>query len=64
MPTEQKQNQATPPSEPKVQPWRAHWPPSTPVTVGEQHGFQKGEKIELEGTASGAHLTSLEKDDK
>jgi hypothetical protein len=64
MPTEQKQNQPAPPIAPKTQPWRAHWPPKTPVTVGEQHGFQKGETIQLEGTASGAHLKSLENKDK
>ena len=64
MPAEQKQNEPAPATEPKIQPWRAHWPPRTPVTIGEKHGFQKGEIIQLEGTASGAHLTSLEKEDK
>lgn len=68
MPSEQDQSenhsQSVPPAEPKIQPWRAHWPPQTPVTVGEKHGFQKGETIQLEGTASGARLMSLEKEDK
>ncbi|KAF2133132.1 hypothetical protein P153DRAFT_363354 [Dothidotthia symphoricarpi CBS 119687] len=62
MPTEQKQDQTAPST--KTQPWRVHWPPKTPVTVGEKHGFGEGETIQLEGTASGAHLTSLEKEQK
>jgi hypothetical protein len=64
MPTEQNQTQVAPSNEPKVQPWKAHWPPKTPVTVGEKHGFREGETIQLEGTASGAHLTTLEKEEK
>jgi len=38
----------------KAQPWKATWPPKTPVQKGESHGFKKGETIQLEGSA-GAH---------
>ncbi|KAF2736407.1 hypothetical protein EJ04DRAFT_511073 [Polyplosphaeria fusca] len=47
---------------PKTQPWKAHWPPKSPVTAGEKHGFSKGQKIELEGTASGAHVAKANTD--
>ena len=35
----------------KIQPWKAHWPPKTPVKAGEKHGFAKGETLRLEGSA-------------
>merc|ERR1712032_436756 len=47
---------------PKSQPWKAHWPPKSPVTAGEKHGFKQGQKIELEGTASGVHVMKVDKD--
>lgn len=63
MPIEQVKKTPAVQNEPKLQPWKAHWPPHTPVIVGEKHGFQKGETIQLEGTASGAHLTFLEEEE-
>jgi hypothetical protein len=38
----------------KFQPWKAYWPPQSTTTPGETHGFQKGELLQLEGSA-GAH---------
>lgn len=64
MPTEELKNQSALPVEAKTQPWKAHWPPQTPVTAGEKHGFQKGETIQLEGTVIFSHLTDLEKEGK
>jgi len=35
----------------KTQPWKAYWPPRTPIKAGEKHGFAKGEILRLEGSA-------------
>jgi hypothetical protein len=52
--------ETAPETQVKVQPWKAHWPPRTPVQKGEAHGFKKGETLQLEGSA-GAHPKQLDK---
>jgi len=44
-------NTIQPSSDSKNQPWKAFWPPRTPVQKGETHGFKKGETVQLEGSA-------------
>ena len=34
---------------PKVQPWKAHWPPKSMPTPGESHGTPKGEEVKMDG---------------
>jgi hypothetical protein len=39
----------------KIQPWRAHWPPTSdkPLSHGTKHGFAKGDTVIMDGNAVG-----------
>jgi len=48
----------------KTQPWKANWPPKSEVVAGETHGFKKGEKLHLEGSAAGHPPPTVVKKEK
>lgn len=46
---------------PKVQPWKAHWPPKSMPSPGESHGTPKGEEIKMDGNTRTTAAASRER---